>query len=92
MFEYTLQFRNTTAHANVDVLSRLPLPAVPAVNQTPPELVHTHAFLFTPNMQWDLIVGIQLIVYVYVVVKLKGQNYSCEVKYIQHRKCHALVK
>ena len=39
MFEYTLQFRNTTAHANADALSRLPLPEVPAVNQTPPELV-----------------------------------------------------
>ena len=26
-YEYTLQFRNTHAHANVDVLSRLPLPA-----------------------------------------------------------------
>ena len=39
MFEYTLKFRNTTAHANADALSRLPLPEVPAVTQTPPELV-----------------------------------------------------
>ena len=28
----------------------------------------------------------------HVVVKLKGQNYSCEVKYIQYWKCRALVK
>ena len=28
----------------------------------------------------------------HVVVNLKGQNYSCEVKYIQHWKCCALVK
>ena len=39
MFEYTLKFRNTTAHANADPLSSLPLPEVPAVNQTPSELV-----------------------------------------------------
>ena len=39
MFEYTLKFRNTIAHANADALSRLPLPEVPTVNQTPPELV-----------------------------------------------------
>ena len=39
MFEYTLKFRNTTAYANADALSRLPLPEVPTVTQTPPELV-----------------------------------------------------
>ena len=39
MFEYKLEFRNTSAHANADALSRLPLPVEPAVNQTPPELV-----------------------------------------------------
>ena len=38
-FEYTLKFRNTTAHANADALSRLPLPVEPAVSQLPPELV-----------------------------------------------------
>ena len=39
MFEYTLKFRNTTAHANADALSRLPLPMEPAISQLPPELV-----------------------------------------------------
>ena len=39
MFEYTLKFRNTTAHANADALSRLPLPVEPAVSKLPPELV-----------------------------------------------------
>lgn len=39
MFEYTLKFRNTTAHANADALSRLPLPVEPASVKTPPELV-----------------------------------------------------
>ena len=39
MFEYTLKFRRTTAHANADALSRLPLPVEPAVAVTPPELV-----------------------------------------------------
>ena len=39
MFEYTLTFHNTTAHANADALSRLPLPEEPAVSKTPPELV-----------------------------------------------------
>ena len=39
MFEYTLEFRNTTAHANADALSCLPLPEVPTVTRTPPELV-----------------------------------------------------
>ena len=39
MFEYTLKFRRTTAHANADALSRLPLPVEPAVVVTPPELV-----------------------------------------------------
>ena len=39
MFEYTLKFRRTTAHANADALSRLPLPVEPAVSRTPPELV-----------------------------------------------------
>jgi hypothetical protein len=39
MFEYTLKFRNTSANANADALSRLPLPEEPACEHTPPELV-----------------------------------------------------
>ena len=39
MFEYTMKFRNTTAHANADALSRLPLPMEPAIFKLPPELV-----------------------------------------------------
>ena len=39
MFEYKLKFRNTSAHANADALSRLPLPVEPAVNHLPLELV-----------------------------------------------------
>ena len=39
MFEYTLKFRGTKAHANADALSRLPLPVEPASTEKPPELV-----------------------------------------------------
>ena len=39
MFDYCLKFRSTTAHANADALSRLPLPVEPVMDQTPPELV-----------------------------------------------------
>ena len=39
MFEYQLKFRRTTAHANADALSRLPLPVEIAVPTTAPELV-----------------------------------------------------
>ena len=38
-YEYTLVFRNTTAHANSDALSRLPLPQEPATTVREPELV-----------------------------------------------------
>ena len=38
-YEYSLVFRNTTAHANADALSRLPLPEEPAKVTTEPELV-----------------------------------------------------
>ena len=38
-YEYTLVFRNTTAHANADALSRLPLPEEPVKTFTDPELV-----------------------------------------------------
>ena len=39
MVEYTLTFRNTTAHVNADALSRLPLPVEPAIVKQLPELV-----------------------------------------------------
>lgn len=39
MFEYTIRFRNTTAHANADALSRLLLPVEPPISKKPPELV-----------------------------------------------------
>ena len=38
-YEYTLRFRNTSAHANADALSRLPLPEEPATVAREPELV-----------------------------------------------------
>ena len=38
-YEYSLVFRNTTAHANADALSRLPLPEEPAKTASDPELV-----------------------------------------------------
>ena len=38
-YEYSLSFRSTTAHANADALSRLPLPEEPAKSKTEPELV-----------------------------------------------------
>ena len=38
-YEYTLTFRNTTAHANADALSRLPLPVTPVKTELEPELV-----------------------------------------------------
>lgn len=39
MFEYSLIFRDTTAHANADALSRLPLPDKPDQHFQPTELV-----------------------------------------------------
>ena len=38
-YEYSLVIRNTTAHANADALSRLPLPEEPAKTTSEPELV-----------------------------------------------------
>ena len=46
MYEYTLKFRNTTAHGNADTLSQLPLLVVPANVEKPPELV-----LLTEHLQ-----------------------------------------
>ena len=39
MFEYNFQFRNTTAHANADALSRLPLKDTTPIVKSPPEIV-----------------------------------------------------
>jgi len=39
MFDYTLTFRNTKAHANADALPRLPLAVKPEKNFEPAELV-----------------------------------------------------
>ena len=38
-YEYSLSFQSTTAHANADALSRLPLPEEPAKSMIEPELV-----------------------------------------------------
>ena len=38
-FKYRLTFRRTTAHANADALSRLPLPVQLEIQQPPPEVV-----------------------------------------------------
>ena len=38
-YKYSIKFRDTTAHANADALSRLPLPTTPEVPILPPELV-----------------------------------------------------
>ena len=42
MFKYKLKFRNTSAHANADALSRLLLPVEPVVSQTPPVVLLMH--------------------------------------------------
>ena len=39
MLEYVVQFRNTTAHANADALSHLPLVETVPEGRTPPEFV-----------------------------------------------------
>jgi len=37
--EYSLTFRDTKTHVNVDALSRLPMHVNPGIIETPPELV-----------------------------------------------------
>ena len=39
MYEYTLQFRKSSAHGNADAFSLLPLPDVPEAVPDPPEIV-----------------------------------------------------
>ena len=55
IFEYTLKFRRTTAHANADPLSRLPLPVEPAVVVTPLELVQLTEHLSNSPISADQI-------------------------------------
>ena len=55
MFEYTLKFRKTAAHANADALSRLPLPVEVAATHTPPELVLLSEHLSTSPVSADQI-------------------------------------
>ena len=55
MFEYTLTFRNTTAHANADALSRLPLPDKPDHHFQPTELVLLVAHLESAPVSADQI-------------------------------------
>ena len=45
MFQYSLKFRNTSAHVNADALSRVPLHEQPAEVTAPPELVLLTEFL-----------------------------------------------
>lgn len=54
-YEYTLSFRNTTAHANADALSRLPLKSQPSNVYTPPELVLLTEHLAESPVTADLI-------------------------------------
>ncbi len=39
MYAYTISFKSSTAHANADALSRLPLPFIPSDPPTPPETI-----------------------------------------------------
>ena len=39
MYNYSILFKFSSAHANTDALSRLPLPYTPSITPTPPELI-----------------------------------------------------
>ena len=54
-YEYSLVFRNTTAHANADALSRLPLPEEPATTAREPDLVLlAEHFAYSPVTSSDI--------------------------------------
>ena len=65
MFEYVLKFRNTTAHANADTLSRLPLPETILEAGIPPELF----FLW--------IISIPLLLQLIISMKRQSVTPSC---------------
>jgi len=56
-YEYKLVFRNTSAHANADALSRLPLPGEPTTTSEPSELVLLNEHLATSPVTADDIRG-----------------------------------
>ena len=39
MYNYSILFKFSSAHANADALSRLPLPYTPSITLTPPEVI-----------------------------------------------------
>ena len=55
MFEYELKFHNTTAHANADAWSQLPLSDTVSVTENPPELV-----LLTTHLENSLLTADQI--------------------------------
>ena len=39
MYNHSILFKFSSAHANTDALSRLPLPYTPSITPTPPEVI-----------------------------------------------------